>query len=187
MSCLLHSWLNKIKSYYGSSSVAHEYISVTNFWRALDIFQKDQTDQPTNTPTVSSLQSSHTASLANEKWLFDIELQQFLWHKEMVDLIAKRSKRRVEIVTKEKSSTCRVSLTAVGEVRHEPCQLHWHAVVVLMNRFAVLIATLTFPTTQSHSSYQGPLTPCNHFHLPFPKIHMDRKSSPRQLIQPFVD
>lgn len=74
-----------------------------------------------------------------------------------------------------------------GEVRHEPCQLHWHAVVVLMNRFAVLIVTLTFSTIQSHSSYQGPLALCNHFHLPFPKIHMDRNSKPWEFLQPFVD
>lgn len=127
---------------------------------------------PTQLP---SLPSSHTAVCLIMNWTCNNPSDT-----KMVELHAKRT---VEIVALHLQS----QLDSWDEVGHEACQLLGHAMVVLMNRFGVLMATLTFPITQSHSSYQGPRTPCNHFHLSFPQIHIDRNSRPWRAVQPFVD
>lgn len=153
--------------FHGHPSSSCWEISVEPDWQAANL---------------SSLPSSHTDSLANKNRLFNSELnmQQSLWHQEM--LRCKEKWEKSWDCDREEKLHLQSEPDSWGEVRHEPCQLHGHAMVLLMNRFEVPIATLTFRITQSHSSYQGLLPPCNPLYLSVPQIWTetvipDRESS----------
>lgn len=153
----LNNW--KMKSHHASSSGEHEYTKPTH---------------------LSSPPSSHTASLASTNWLFNNEpnIQQSLRYKERVKLLVKRSERRAAAAEPARqlrwSQAWNLSVTWT-------CHGCTNEQVWRSN------SNFDFSYNSHTDTCQGLLTPCNHFHLSFPEIHMDIKSRAWQIIQQFVD